>query len=189
MMHDMGGLKERIQFTEKQVGRMAACSDRDALDDALAGILIELRRKDPLFLKAEPKELFFNMLFVLKEKQPVLYTSKELSRYKNARTHQPLLGKAFEAELFSAVDESPFFLMSSDLAKLGIDAGKAQHFISSQKSRVRFAKLAEIPCYRIIQIDKLLGKVGLKHSSHVFFTKNDQITEEALAKKTKAAQT
>jgi hypothetical protein len=184
----MGGLKERIKFTEKQVASIQAAGDAKALEDALVEILEGLGMKDPNFLRVDMKERLFTLLFALKEKQPGLYLSKELNRYKDAKIHLPLLRKIFDAELVRAVDPSPFFLIASDLARLSIDPVKAQRFLSSHKSKVRFAKFGELPCYHLLPMREVLVNTGLRPSGYAFFTRDDQITEEALAKKIKASQ-
>jgi len=187
----MGGPKERIQLTEAQLASIAAAGDAKALEGALAGILEELGRKDLRLLGVKMKERLFILLFALKEKQPVLYLSKGLSRYKLARIYQPLLRKAFDAELFRPVDPSPFFLIPSDFAKSGIDAVMAYKFLLRSKDcngRVRCAKFGSLSCYHLLPIHKVLVKTGLRPSGYAFFTRDDQITEEVLTKKLKSLQ-
>ena len=190
----MSNIKILISLTDAQVERISRSKEESERVQAIAEILVELGRNNRKLLQAGLKERLFNLLFVLKDNYFDVYALQDLKKYKSPKFNQPLLRKAFELEFFRVVNDSEFFLSRMDLDKLNISYDKAVQFsISADRaifrrteSRVYFTKFKLLDWFNKDVIDiRSLRKVGWLSESNLYFTRSDQITEQAARKKIK----
>ena len=190
----MSNIKILISLTDAQVEKISRSKKESERVQAIAEILVELGRNNKKLLQAGLKERLFNLLFVLKDKYFDVYALQDLNKYKLAKFNRPLLRKAFELEFFRVVSESEFFLSQADLDKINIGSYNLWKFSIRSEGRIArpngsfvyLAKFRDLDWFNENAIDPaLLKRSRWLPAGNIYFTRSDQITEQAARKKVK----